>query len=186
MNSQRSDPINADEEIVTARCRLRFPHVSDIPHIWSASRVPRFNDGLSWEPPASIDEIEEPLRRAQSSWTSGSEYSWAIEAKDFSEFIGWISIRREASNGEWSIGFWIHPSRQGEGYATECASSVMAFGFSRLGAEIVSASHATWNVASGKVMRRIGMQYVRNNPKGFRKNDQWVETLEYECRSPDY
>jgi len=183
MNLQNETLVSRDEEIFTARCRLRYPDESDIPHIWSASQTPNFNDGLRWEPPANIVEIKEPFRQAQESWDSGREYNWTIESKENYDFIGWISIRREPEAGEWSIGFWVHPTMQGQGFATECASSVLEFGFSRLKAKVITAAHATWNTASSRVLRRIGMNCVRTNPKGFKKNRQWVEEFEYEVRS---
>ncbi len=179
--------MNREYEIATARCRLRRPDESDIPHIWSATRTPGFNDGMRWEPPSSIAEIREPLRHARESWTSGNEYCWAIDSigpGKSRDFVGWISIRREPGDREWSIGFWVHPDRQGQGFASECAASVLEFGFSRLGAKTITGAHATWNTASGRVLRRIGMKYVRTNPKGFMKNDEWVEEFEYEIR-PD-
>ena len=182
MNRPNEFPVGRDEEIITARCRLRCPNESDIPHIWSASQTPNFNDGLRWEPPSSIGEIKEPFRRAQEAWAAGSEFSWTIESRENRGFIGWISIRREPADGEWSIGFWIHPTRQDQGFATECASALLAFGFSRLGAKIITAAHAAWNTASGRVLRRIGMKYVRTNPRGFKKNQEWVEEFEYEVR----
>ncbi len=182
MNRQNKVLVGCHEKISTARCRLRYPEASDIPHIWSASQTPHFNDGLRWAPPSNIAEIKEPLRRAQEAWAAGSEYGWTIESKENRDFIGWISIRKESTDREWSIGFWIHPAKQGQGFATECAASVLEFGFSRLGAEIITAAHATWNTLSRRVLRRIGMKYVRTNPRGFKKNHEWVEELEYEIR----
>lgn len=181
---RRSDAlVGRDEEIATARCRLRYPDESDIPHIWSASQTPNFNDGLAWEPPTSMAEIEEPLRRAQESWDSGNEYSWTIESRKNRHFVGWISIRRESGNREWSLGFWIHPAEQGKGFAAECAAAVLEFGFSRLGAEVITAAYAAWNTASGRVLRRIGMEHVRTIPSGPEKNREQVDWFEYEIRA---
>ena len=171
MNCQNEILVGRDEKIVTARCRLRYPEESDIPYIWSASQTPNFNDGLRWQSPASIAEIKGPLRTAQKSWASGNEYSWTIESRKNRDFIGW------------SMGFWVHPTKQGQGFATECASAVLEFGFSRLQAKVITSAHATWNTASGRVLRRIGMKYVRTNPRGFKKNQEWVEEFEYEVRS---
>lgn len=184
MNRQNEIPVGRDEEIATARCRLRYPDESDIPHIWSASQTPNFNDGLRWEPPSNIDEIKGPLQRVQELWAAGHEYAWTIECRANGDFIGWISIRRESQDREWSIGFWVHPTKQSQGFATECAASIVEFGFSRLDAKVITAAHAAWNTASAGVLRRIGMKYVRTNPRGFKKNQQWVEELEYEIR-PD-
>ena len=184
MNCQNEILVGRDEKIVTARCRLRYPEESDIPYIRSASQTPNFNDGLRWEPPSSIAEITEPLRIARESWATGNDYNWTIESRKNRDFVGWISIRRESEGRGWSIGFWVHPTKQGQGFATECASAVLELGFSRLGAKIITSAHATWNTAGVRVLRRIGMKYVRTNPRGFKKNQEWVEELEYEIR-PD-
>ena len=179
MNCRIDIHVDRDEVIVTDRCRLRYPQESDIAHIWSACKTPHFNDGLPWGPPASIAEIKQPFRAAQARWVSGDEYSFAVESQATREFIGWISIRREAEAGSWSIGFWVHPKQQGQGFASECAAAILDFGFSRLDATLITAAHAVWNAASGRVLRRIGMRRVRTNPTGFRNNDEWVEECEY-------
>lgn len=183
MNRRIDNPVGLDELIVTDRCRLRYPKDADISQIWSACQTPGFNDGLPWGPPDSLTEIIEPFRAAQARWESGDEFSFAIESCATRDFIGWISIRREQEAGEWSIGFWIHPQHQGRGFATECAGAVVEFGFSRLAATQITAAHAVWNAASGRVLRRIGMRPVRRNPTGFRKNDVWVEECEYAIRA---
>ena len=183
MSDQRATLPGRDEVILTERCRLRYPSESDIPHIWSASQTPNFNDGLSWEPPNSIDEIAEPLRRAQASWDDGEDLNCVIETRPGKEFVGWVAIHRGERDGEWSIGYWIHPAQQGRGYAAECARAIVEFGFSRLNAKRISASHATWNTASGQVLRKAGMKYVRRNPEGFKKAGVWIEVFEYEVNS---
>lgn len=175
--------IPIDEQILTKRCRLRYPSESDIPHIWSASRTPGFNDGMLWEPPSEISELNAPLQQSQNNWKDGHSYTWTVENRANSEFIGRIAIRPDKNDGEWSIGFWVHPTQQGNGYASESAQAIIHFGFSRLEAHVISAAHATWNHASGAVLQRIGMSRVRTNPQGFRKRGKWVEEFEYEIRA---
>lgn len=174
--------IDQNEEIITKRCRMRFPSETDIPHVWSATRYAGFNDGMLWDPPVDIDELHEPLQRNRQNWDEGTAFTWTIESKESCEFIGRVSIRREDGTDEWSIGFWIHPLMQGNGYATEVAQAVVEFGFSRLDTSLITAAHATWNEASGKVLERVGMTRVRKNPRGFKKRGKWVEEFEYEIR----
>lgn len=175
--------IPPDEEILTVRCRLRYPLESDMRHVWTATRTPGFNDGLTWDPPSNISELYEPLKRSWDSWAEGSAYSWSVESRESGDFLGRIAIRREAHHGIWSIGFWIHPTEQGNGYASEVSKAIIEFGFARLKADVITAAHATWNHASGTVLRRVGMIQVRTNPRGFRKKGRWVEELEYELRA---
>ncbi|MEM1174796.1 MAG: GNAT family N-acetyltransferase [Pseudomonadota bacterium] len=182
MTGTQTAEIRTDKSVLTERCRLRFPDVADIPHIWTASRTPGFNDGLSWEPPIRLEDIHEPLRRAQTLWKNGIDYNFVIESRDEKAFIGWIAIHSGDTEGTWSIGYWIHPAQQGNGYAVECARAIVKFGFSVLHASLITASHASWNSASGHVLRRAGLTYRRTNPRGFKKLDAWVEVFEYDIR----
>jgi len=177
-----SGEIPVSEIVITERCALRYPAEKDIIHVWSATRAEGFNEGMRWEPPESIGELIEPLRKSEADWAAGTSYSWTIEDRRSGEFIGRIVIRREDADGTWSIGFWTHPAYQRRGYATEAARAVIKFGFDRLHAQVITAAHATWNEASGKVLRGAGMQFTRMNPKGFQKRGRWVEEREYEIR----
>ncbi|MEM9402316.1 MAG: GNAT family N-acetyltransferase [Pseudomonadota bacterium] len=175
MNRHSETVVSRDQEIETERCRLRYPNENDIPHIWSASQTPNFNDGLAWEPPSSMADIKEPLRRAQASWVAGKEYSWAIESRQSRDFVGWISIRREKGDREWSMGFWVHPAEQGRGFAKECAAAVLEFGLSHLQANVVTATAAKWNSASSRVLERIGMKRVHTDRRGVNPNPDWID-----------
>ena len=177
-----ADPIPVTEEILTPRCRLRHPEESDIPHVWSATRVAGFNDGMRWDPPETIEELQSPFQKNRSAWLAGTDYNWTIEDRQTRDFLGRVSIRREQAVGEWSIGFWVHPNHQGKGYAREAAAAMVSFGFERLAADRITAAHAIWNHASGKVLVGIGMTFVRVNPKGFMKRGGWVEEHEYEIQ----
>ncbi len=172
--------IGPDEQIITDRCRLRYPTQADFPEIWSATRHQGFNDGMVWDPPLSMKELHEPLQRSHAAWADGTEYTWTVESRNDHEFIGRIAIRQTDGKHEWSLGYWTHPSVQKRGYASEATVAVIEFGFSKLGALRITAAHATWNEASAKVLTRAGMKKTGINPKGFKKNGSWVEEYEYE------
>jgi ribosomal-protein-alanine N-acetyltransferase len=176
--------ISPDEVLLTERCRLRQPVEADIAHVWSATRVDGFNEGMRWDPPARIEELEQPLRANREDWELGTSYSFSVESRDGRVFIGRTQVRREGDPGSWTLGFWTHPDEQGKGYASEAAVAILGFAFQRLGARVVGAAHATWNDASRKVLERIGMRFVRTNPRGFQKRGAWVEEHEYELHAP--
>jgi RimJ/RimL family protein N-acetyltransferase len=58
---------------------------------------------------------------------------------------------------------------------TEAAAAVLEFGFEVLSASEIEAAHAIWNIASRRVLEKIGMTFVRHLPQGFQKDGQWVE-----------
>jgi ribosomal-protein-alanine N-acetyltransferase len=163
-------------QLTTSRCRLRAPNKADIPHIFSATRFPGFNDGMLWDPPASEEELLEPLRRSLDAWTSGQSFSFTIERLEKAEFVGRIGIRPGPNPRPniWDIGFWLHPTQQGQGLMTEAAQAVVTFGFGPLQADAIEARHATWNLRSRRVLERLGMTEVGFLEQGFQKRGAWV------------
>lgn len=167
-----------DTQILTERCRLRYPNEADIAHTFDASRRPGFCDGMQWDPPEKPEELLPVLARHREAWREGRAYTFAVDSREDGERIGRISVRNvypdRPDNHEWNIGFWVHPSRWGRGYATEMARAVVDFAFREMGASDVTAACATWNKASRRVLEKIGMRFVRVDEQGFKKNGQWV------------
>lgn len=169
-----------DTCLTTPRCVIRCAGEDDLEYVWSATRYPGFNDGMRWHPPKSRTEIAAWTQRNLDIWQSGQEYVFTITERSDGGFIGRVSIARAKGRGVWSIGFWIHPERWGQGFATEAGRAVIDFGFESLAARKIVAAHALWNVASKRVMAKLGLTYVRENARGFEKNGQWVTEAEYE------
>jgi [ribosomal protein S5]-alanine N-acetyltransferase len=163
-----------DYTIVTKRCRLRRPSLADIPHIFSAARAPGFNDGMLWEPPESEADLVEPYEESIRAWESSSAFTFSIESSESNHFIGRISIRKQADDRIWNLGFWTHPRHQGRGYMTESVGAILEFGFTQLGAVRITACYATWNRASKRVLERNGMSVEQHIPEGFLKNGKWI------------
>ena len=159
----------------TSRCRLRHVSEADMPHIFSATRVAGFNDGMRWDPPQDESELLTPYRQALQSWAEDRAYGFTIEEKSTGRFIGRLSIRREAELDVWNIGFWTHPREQSHGYMSEAAQRIVDFGFKELGAVRIEARHAVWNRPSERVLRKLGMTLLENLPHGFQKRGRWVE-----------
>jgi [ribosomal protein S5]-alanine N-acetyltransferase len=166
--------------IETARCRLRCPSVEDIPHIFSATRFAGFNDGMQWEPPVTIDELEEPLQDNLADWAAKKTYCFTIADPTTDRLIGRIGIRKTNRIDVWNLGFWTHPEHQGQGYMTEAATAMIEFGFEDLGATRIEASYALWNKASQRTLEKVGMRLTRYIPHAFQKKGRWVEANKME------
>ncbi|HMB90375.1 MAG TPA: GNAT family N-acetyltransferase, partial [Rhodothermales bacterium] len=150
--------------IETPRCRLRVPAVTDLPHIFEATRYPGFNEGMLWEPPDTLDELDEPLRRSLEAWQAAEKFSFSIDLRASGTFAGRISIRPTDEPRRWNIGFWLHPQHQGNGYMREAATAILRFGFETLAAEVIEACYATWNTPSERVLKAIGMTFEKHLP----------------------
>ncbi|MBO3459145.1 GNAT family N-acetyltransferase [Aetokthonos hydrillicola Thurmond2011] len=163
-------------QIRTERCNLKCVDKRDIPYVFSATRFQGFNDGMPWEAPESIEELHESLQRSLQAWESGLGYTFTILCVNTGTFLGRISIRKHhAEEDVWNLGFWTHPEHQSKGYMTEAAQAILEFGFIVLEANRIEAHHALWNISSEKVLKRIGMKFVKYVPQGFQKRGEWVE-----------
>lgn len=184
--------INSMKDIVlhTSRCRLRRLSREDAPHVLSACQTPGFNDGMTWEPVHSIEETYIFTDYANALWDTGEKYVWTIEDNSNSSFIGRIELGQDDKLGEriWGLGYWIHPTQQGKGYATEAAKEVLRFAFETLNAESIVSSHADWNAASGRVLTKIGMKHtgfsegrVMKKGKPVRAAEFWLDRGDFLC-----
>jgi len=162
-----------NHQLKTERCVLRHVTEEDIPHIFSATRIEGFNEGMQWEPPLEESELLIPLESNRRSWEEDSAYVFTIESHE-SEFVGRIAIRSTDINSRWDLGFWTHPRLQGIGYMSEAVRRIVKFGFDELEAEEIEASHATWNVASRRVFEKCGFAWSEHIAEGFRKRGDWV------------
>ncbi len=167
--------ISKDLIIPTARCLLRCPSGADIQYVFSATRFAGFNDGMQWEPPETIDELDEALRESLLAWDEGKIFSFTIADPASNRLWGRIGIRKTERLNVWNLGFWTHPEYQGKGYMTESTLSILEFGFERLGATQIEASYALWNKSSQRVLEKIGMRSIAYIPHAFQKRGRWIE-----------
>lgn len=167
--------ISRDLTIDTARCRLRCPSVDDIQHILSATTFAGFNDGMQWEPPETIDELDRALRESLIAWDEGKIFTFTIADPVLDRLLGRIGICKTDRLNLWNLSFWTHPEHQGKGYMTESVLAILEFGFSQLDATQIQASYALWNKSSQRVLEKVGMKSIAYIPHAFQKKGRWVE-----------
>ncbi len=89
-------------------------------------------------------------------------YNWAITLRATEHPIGWLGIgvpSKPADAGERDFGFALDKRYWGRGYMTEALRAILAFEFGSMGSKRIYATCETDNVASARVMERVGMQY---------------------------
>lgn len=83
-----------------------------------------------------------------------------LEAAGFIGFCGLINVGYQAHfTPAVEISWRVHPDHWGHGYATEAAAAVVAFGLEDLELKQIVANAAVENIASRRVMERIGMSH---------------------------
>jgi [ribosomal protein S5]-alanine N-acetyltransferase len=101
--------------------------------------VTKFNDMLHARPPESY---------------------WAARQKDDGAFIGLASISLYHDQLHYEVSYELHPTFWGQGYGTEIVGAVVAYGFEALGLEELYAETQATNLASVKLLEKVGMRFV--------------------------
>lgn len=91
----------------------------------------------------------------------------AVIHKDAQGWIGWCGLdQRDRAKANPVLFYLLKASAWGQGLATEAAGAVLGFAFGELGLGRVDAAVATDNVASRRVLEKIGMRPVGVDEEG--------------------
>ena len=120
----------------------------------------------------SIHLSENVTKEYLSGWIQcykkSSYYHWAIVDNNSGEVIGSISVSNVKNKKKYcEIGYTVAKKRWNEGIATEVLIHVLEFLVNEIGFNTVRAIHDIRNEASGRVMRKAGMVYVKNKMQIF-------------------
>lgn len=150
----------ADFALNTARLVLRPFQESDAP-TFSAYRSDK-DVALyqGWDAPYPLAKAEEFIADMQplKPGTAGEWYQIALESRETGEHIGDLALHVLDEGDQAEIGFTLAPQHHGHGYASEAVERLLAFIFDDLKLHRVSATCDAENVASTRVLERVGMR----------------------------
>jgi RimJ/RimL family protein N-acetyltransferase len=108
------------------------------------------------------------------------KYQLAIVLPTTQQVIGSCGIRMAMAHAQKAeLGYELHPDYWGQGYATEAARSLLAFGFETLHLQHVWAQCIAENTASIRVLERLGMRQERRLRHHAWMQNQWWDMLVY-------
>jgi len=167
--------------ITTARLILREFATDDWPDVLAYQRDPLYLRFYPWTDRTEAD-VRDFVREFvdQQTEVPRRKFQLAIALPDSERLIGNCGIRRKAENDwEADIGFELAPSDWGQGYATEAASSMVDFGFRQLGLHRISSWCVAENIASARVLERVGLRLEGRLQENEYLRGRWWDTLLY-------
>lgn len=91
-------------------------------------------------------------------YAEGKEVVFAITSRTDGSLVGAVGLALEPDHALAELGYWIAVPQWGQGYATEAARAVVAYGLGSLKLHRIQARHFVRNAASGRVMQKLGMR----------------------------
>lgn len=142
--------------------RFTSADVDDLVELDSDPEVMRFLNGGT---PTPRDAIEhQVLPRFLAFYDRSEAYGyWAAIERSTNTFLGWFSLHPtgEHEGDVAQLGYRLRRAAWGKGYATEGARALIDKGFGKFGMQRVIATTYEHNIASRRVMEKVGMELVR-------------------------
>lgn len=111
---------------------------------------------MTWTPHGSVEQTAEFLSRCERVWEDGSAYPWCLWRKQDGAFVGLLEIRVTAAAVD--LGYALVQRWWHQGFMTEALTPVVQWALAQ------PPIHRAWavcdveNVASARVLERIGME----------------------------
>ena len=144
----------------TERLILRPLRLSDSEEVfknWTSDvEVAKF---MVWDIHKDIEETKEWIAAEVGMIESEDNYTWGIVLKQTKELIGCISLLYKKHLKCYNLGYNIMKKYWGKGITTEAGRRVIDFGVNELKQTKFYCRHANENIASMKVMTKLGFEY---------------------------
>ena len=140
--------------IDTERLRLRPYVLGDVPELARLIGAREVAESLLRVP---YPYTEYDARNFIVSMRESGEARFAINLAKEQNLIGGMGLRIHPEHPRAELGYWLGAPYWRHGYATEASRAVVEYGFETLGLHRISASAFRENVASAKVLQKIGM-----------------------------
>ncbi|GAB3786144.1 GNAT family N-acetyltransferase [Nocardioides ungokensis] len=141
----------------SARLRLRPFTSADADPLFamhSNAHVLRYWDAPPWSDRSRADRFIAACRQMAE---DGSGARLALERASDGAFLGWCALSRwNPDYRSAAIGYVLDEAAWGQGYATEAARAVLQWAFDSLDLNRVQAETDTRNVASARVLEKLG------------------------------
>lgn len=126
-------------------------------------------DMMLFYPHRTIEATTEFINIAVTEWNKEEPIDREYVVVDNGTIIGGINIE-QCGDREYELGWVIAKKYRGLGYATEAARALLDYAFNKLNATKVIAQCDNRNIASEKVMKKLGMTLI--DDKGTREYPQ--------------
>ena len=122
----------------------------------------------------TMAEIDRAIASRQAQYKKYGYGRWATFLKKEDQFVGWSGLSYLPEFDEIDLGYRLLPEFWGMGIATEASVAILDYGFGVLGLKRIVAIAMKENIASMRVMEKVGMafdKYAPYDPGG--KDEAW-------------
>lgn len=143
------------------RLILRPVSLSDADYYFRTWNDLEFRKYLWDDKPVSLDTVKFHLEASMESFNRDGFGVWAIALKNTQELIDFSGLRYVENSSEIELLYGIERKYWSQGLGTESSIPVLVYGFQKLELNKILGRVNPNNPASGRVLSKIGMQFVQ-------------------------
>lgn len=113
-------------------------------------------------------------------------YAFAITLLASGELVGAVGLHPATGQPRAELGYWIGVPYWGNGYATEAAEAVVAFGFESLKLHRIFAGYFRGNDASRRVLEKLGFSDEGCSREHVEKWGKFLDLQNYAILAPEW
>lgn len=166
--------------IETSRLILRLFKDTDAPEVAKlCNNYNLYKNTLYLPFPYSIDDAVSWIKNQLDNFNNDQCFEFAITDKITGNLYGAIALsnHQKFNNGE--IAYWVGEEYWGNGYATEAAKAILEFAFIEKGYNKVFARCFHSNLASSRVIEKIGMKKEGILREHVKKNNEYIDLTHF-------
>jgi RimJ/RimL family protein N-acetyltransferase len=166
----------------TDRLRLRPFTEDDFEGLRAYQSRPDVTRFLYWaaRSPQEVRAALEKKIASRAIRSEGDVLALAVESKDTSQMVGDFILQLTSEQHRTAeLGYIIHPDHQGHGYATEAGRVLLRIAFEHLNLHRVVAGLDARNVASARVLEKLGMRREAHFVENEHVKGGWQSAIEY-------
>ena len=142
---------------------------------------------VTWNPHPDVEVTRNSIRNWVASYANPNYYKWAIYLKENPEqVIGDISIVAiDENDSSCEIGYVLGKNYWSRSLMTEALKAILDFCFTQAGFQKVKARYTSLNPASGHVMDKTGMSYLKTVANGVERKGYIANLIYYQISGED-
>ncbi|HVQ35063.1 MAG TPA: GNAT family N-acetyltransferase [Candidatus Bathyarchaeia archaeon] len=169
--------MNALPTLKTERLVLRAVTEADARALFEIFSDPQVMRFWSRPPMASIDEAVSLVREIESGWHTRTLLQWGITLKSEGLVIGTCTLYRwDRTHRRAELGYVLRRDRWGSGIASEAVRAVLDHAFGEMGLHRVGADTDPRNVASARLLVRLGFEREGLQRETYFHLGEWADS----------
>jgi len=179
-----------DFRLTTDRLVLEPIDIQHAGQLFPFMKDPNTSQFLAWSSHPNAAFSQQVVESLCSNHRACKAFHWSIYFN--SKICGLISlIDIKEKHLSWTLNrselaYWIAGEQHGKGLATESSRRVMSFAFNDCNFHKVIVAHASENLASAKVIDKLGFRFLCEEKQAFNKDRCWHNLKHYELLQSEY